>query len=446
MKKVVKKNKKNEAVEEKVEKKISKKAKSKKADANKKSLIKSSKVSKSEKTVKGGDISFKVGRIAMNNAIDIVSMGLPSKDYGDASSGILMEIKKEDPNELILCTNSLSVFVRTKLKLDAPGDPGVVVPNGNIVTGVVSSLRAMKHPISIAYSSKESKLNLACGKEYDGAVAHYDPIGFNLPMNNDEIKKFAPMSIPVRLIKRAINEVVFTCSKDKTNIAITGIYFGQDKNGMDIVGSDSLRISAIRYRGKVQNPQSVVFDTANLEMMRKLLTALQVDDNEIIKLYTSDDMAYFIVGDTTVGFQTYGRDYFDEYKQFMKKKEDCEVTFNVNREQFLMLLELATSHNESNSDSIMMNISEGEGRFVNKVVEGSTNVNEFEIPFAVKNVVCEDDASVAVNPQFLIDVLTKLKEKEVTIGLVDAESGPGTVYPVGDEVDGKYIHVFTLTE
>lgn len=409
-------------------------------------------VSESPKEQVVNSIAFQVGRVAFNKAVSLVTNGLPSKDFGDATCGILMSIDENHLKELTLCTNSIEVFVRTKVKLDQNGKAGSICPNGNIMSAVVGRLRTMKNPINVEYSNDTDVLNVTCGTEYDGKIAHYDTVGFYMPPTNDEIKEYPEMSIPIRLIRRALNEVAFAASKDKTNIQLTGIFFDQDSNGMNIVASDSLRISIIQYKSKINEPKSIVLSINHLELISKILRSLDVDDSEVIKLYISDDMAYFISENTTVGFQTYGNSYFDEYKQFVVEPSQCKIIMRFDRERFLNLLTLAMSHNYSSTDAIMLRLVDVRNGVFENVATSVSNSNAFSIPFDIKSVkkgAGEDKArkfSIMVNPQFIVDVLSKITSKEVDIGLIDYNDGPAAVFPVGDEITGKYLHVFSLTE
>jgi DNA polymerase III sliding clamp (beta) subunit (PCNA family) len=401
-------------------------------------------------------MKFVSGRIVLDKAVSLVSNALPSKDYGDATSGILMEVDKNSLDTLTLAVNSVEVFIKTKIKLQENGEAGVVVPNGNILCKVVDNLKNLKNPVVMEYDDKDDILNLSCGKDYSGSLAHYDSMGFIMPKSIDEISKLPTISVPVRLIKSALDEVAFSCSKDKTHIQLTGIYFDQNDNGMNVVGSDSLRLSAILFRSKINTPKSVILAVSHLNLLKKLFSLLEIDDGETIKLYLSDDMAYFIHGDTVIGFQTYGDKYYDEYKKLIFKPEQCQVLLKLNKEMFLEKLNLAVSHNSSAQDAIMLGLkSKNTGLLESKISSTVSNVNTFSIPFSIMKFVYNGKGSpkkfsVSISPQFLYDVLNSLKEKEFMLGLVDVKSGPAVVYPIDSDkthnISGDYMHVFSLVE
>ena len=62
------------------------------------------------------------GRIARDKAVGLVSLALPVKDYGDATSGIMLSVEDSAKDELVLTSNSLEMFIKTKIKLQEKGD------------------------------------------------------------------------------------------------------------------------------------------------------------------------------------------------------------------------------------------------------------------------------------------------------------------------------------
>lgn len=400
-------------------------------------------------------MKFESGRLALDKVIGLASRALPSKDYGDATSGIMLEVPEDNPKELIATCNSLELFVRSKIKLNSAGTPGVVVPAGRILVSIVSSLRSMKSPIVVDY--EDEICNIKCGKEYSGSVAHYDTMGFLVPISDDEIKKFPTMSVPLRLIKKAVNEVTFACGTDKTHLFLTGVYFDQNKDSMNIVGSDAMRMAVCKYNSKIKNPHSVVFPKSVLELISKLSVILEFDDSKILTFYVSDDdnMAFLIVNDTTVGFQTYGKTFVNEdnggYQGLVANPEDCDVRLRVNREELLSRLDLAASHNTTPNDTILLCLENKKfGSLKSKIDSSSGNVNTFNIPFGVSKITTKSGFklkkfSVGLNPHYLFDVLSRLKCDDVEIALVDVVNGPISVFVNSDNgVNGDYVYIFSL--
>ena len=400
-------------------------------------------------------MKFEAGRLALDKVIGLTSKALPSKDYGDATSGIMLEVSEKNPKELTVTCNSLELFVRSKIKLNEAGVPGVVVPSGKILVSIVSGLKSMKNPIVVEYD--DEVCNISCGKEYNGSIAHYDTMGFLVPKSDAEIKELPTMSVPLRLIKKAVNEVTFACGSDKTHLYLTGVFFDQKKDSMNIVASDAMRMSICMYNSKIKNPHSVVFPKNILELISKISSVLEIDDNKIITFHVSDEdnMAYMIADNTTIGFQTYGNTFIGEedggYDSFVIKPEDCAVRLRVDRDELLSRLELASSHNSSANDTILFCLeSKKTGALKSKVESSSGNVNTFDIPFNITKVFTKEGFKlkkfrIGMNPQFMFDVLTRLKYKEVDISLVDVENGPVVIYTNSENgVSGDYIHVFSL--
>lgn len=389
-------------------------------------------------------MKFEIGRVAMNKAVGIVERALPNKDYGDATSGILLEAKGKT---LTLTANSVEVFISTEVDLTKEVEKeGFVVPNGNILSNVVGNLKTLKKPIVFNYDDEKDELTINCEK-YNGKLAHYPSEGFLTIPSLEEIQANDKMSIPARLIGDAVKKVAFARSNDNTHIQLTGIYIDQTEDNINLVATDSLRLSAIQYSSKVKNPKSVVVGYKYLDLLRKLLDDLEIDGGQILNLYVSADKIYFVHEEsrTVIGLQTYGSEFIEGYEGFMIPQSECEMLFRLNRDHFLERLDLATSHNSSIQDEIIFAIKDGVGALKSSQTGGK--LNDFDVPFDVQKVVKGEELEVKLVPQFLYNVLDVLKDKEVVIGLADVQEGPVTVYPIveGNNISGEFVHVFSLT-
>lgn len=389
-------------------------------------------------------MKLEVGRVAMDKAIGVVERALPNKDYGDATSGILMEVKG---NELTLTANSIEMFISTTVILnDAAEREGFVVPNGETLSRVVGNLKNLKKPIVIDFNDEDDELAISCD-DYNGTLAHYPAEGFVTIPKVEEITKNDKMAIPAKLIGDAVKRVAFARSNDNTHIQLTGIYIDQTEENINLVATDSLRLSSIQYSSKVKNPKSVVIGYKFLDLLRRILDDLEIDGGQILELYVGEDKIYFIHKDssTVIGLQTYGSEFIEGYNDFIIPQEQCQALFRVNREHFLERLDLATSHNKSVQDEIAFTVAKDKGSF--KSSETSSKLNGFDVPFDVAKLMKGKKLEVKLVPQFFYDVLNVLKDKEVIIGLANIEEGPVVVYPIteGTNISGEFSHVFSLT-
>lgn len=393
-------------------------------------------------------MKLEVGRVAMNKAVELVGRALPSKDYGDATSGILLDVKG---NKLSLVANSIEVFISTEITLlDKAEADGFAVPNGDILSRIVANLKNLNKPIVIEFNEDKDELGLSC-ESYAGTIAHYPSEGFISIPSVKDIKKNSKMSIPARLLTDAVQRVAFARSKDTTHVQLTGIFIDQTENGINLVATDSLRLSAIQYASKVKNPKSVVIGYKYLDLLRRILDDLEIDGGQTLNLYISEDRIYFVheESNTTIGLQTYGDQFVEGYAGFIIPQDDCEVLIKVNREHFISRLDLATSHNKSIQDDLIFEIATKKKVVTSKFKssESGSKLNDFDVPFDVVKIIKGDGFSVSVVPQFLYDVLSVIRDKEVILGLANKEEGPIAVYPIveGNSISGEFVHVFSLT-
>lgn len=429
---------------------------SKKAPTSKTAAVKKAAPKKPEPT---GDMYFEIGRTDFTNAVNLVSIALPSKEFNDAKSGIMLEAKYEgDTPMLYLTANSLDVFIRHGVRLNDDIEEGFVVPNGAFMTRLVRNLKAMKNPLEFYYQhdgDSGEEFQITCGDEYTGSnIQHYDPVGFVNPLSKEEIKKFPVISIPANVIKTTLDKVAFACSKDVAIINLTAVLIEQKDDGMTIIGTDGKRFSYLYFKAKTRAPKSVMIGVRYLHTLKDVITALDIKDTQMLDLYMSDDKLYMVTGNTTVGIQIYGGTHpvQDEggYEQFVIPESDCAVEVKLDREKFMSALSLAIAHNNSSRDVIRMRLKGDSGTLEN--VEGSSN--EFSKGF---------DASVKsgqklskpivfdFSPDLLVDGVNAIGDKEFRLFITELEDN-GKTYGAGNMIllrpaakkDYEYIHVFSL--
>lgn len=397
-----------------------------------------------------------VSRLGLKNAVDLVSAALPGKEFNDAKSGIFLESKYEGDNPMLYLTaNSMNVFITHGFALQDDIGEGFVVPNGNTFKKVVSGLQSMSEPIEMSYDEEENTFALSCGEAYDSVMQHYDPVGFILPPSVEEIKANEEVSLPVKYIAEALDKVAFSCSNDMAVPELTGILIEQSKDGINFVGGDGNRLSYLSVRTKVKNPKQVIISVKYLRILNNILKTLEVKSSEVLTLYLSDDKVYFIHGNTIVGIQILAGKYPIDggYEQFFFNEDgnvidadDCDVSMVVDVDKFLDQLDLATMHNSSMLEPIMLTVSsKGKGKKdVFKFESTELSNNKFDISFDVVKSATSGDMQISFTPSYLYDAVRCLNVKQVMLGF-QTDMSRAIVKPHGETEGNKvYRHIFSL--
>lgn len=413
-----------------------------------------------EQPQNSGDMYFKVGRTDFTNAVNLVSIGLPSKDYGDAKSGIMLDARYDGETPMLYLTaNSLDVFIRHGIKLNDDIEEGFVIPSGDFLTRLVRNLKAMKNPLEFFYQHDDStgdELQITCGDDYNGMnIQHFDPVGFVMPMSNEEIKEFGVISIPANVIKTTLDKVAFACSRDATVINLTAVLIEQKNSGMTIIGTDGKRFSYLNFKTKVRNPKSVMIGVKYLQTLKSVLDALEIKDTQTLDLYMSDDKLYMVTGKTTVGIQIYGgvHPVQDDggYERFVIPESDCALCVKVDREKFMSRLGLAIANNGSSRDVMRMRLKDKNVGFLEN---GDSSNNHFQVNFDMIMTAQKPLKKPVVfdfSPDLLIDAVNAMGEKEFKFYIVET-SDEGKTMSAGDMIilrpvnnaTYEYLHVFSL--
>lgn len=426
------------------------KATSKTATNKKVSATKQTSKPKVEK-VETNDNEFmvSVSRLGLKKAVDMVSNALPSKEYNDAKSGIFLESKYVDDEPMLFLTaNSLNVFITHGIVLQEDIGEGFVIPNGNSFQKIVSGLQSLSNPIDLSFDEDSNVFAISCGDDYESMVQHYDSVGFVFPPTVDEIKENDAVTMPVKFITEALDKIAFACSNDASIPELTGVLIEQNVNGINIVGGDGNRISYLSMKSKIKNPKSVIVGVKYLKLLYNILKTLEVKPADIVTLYLSDDKVYFISDNTTVGIQIFAGEYPIDggYEQFVINEDDCEVSMTVDVSKFLEKLDLATLHNNSVLEPIMMCMSTKNKKTSFKLMNTEISSNKFNVSFKVdgyRNDSGSSDVQISFTPSYLYDVLKALDTKQVTISIQEVGGVAAIVRPVGMK-DGDYCYTFSL--
>lgn len=415
-----------------------------------KSVTKKTTVKKEQPKPESNEFMVTVPKVTFKKAVDLVSDALPSKEYNDAKSGIFMETKYvNDTPMLFLTANSLQTFITHGIMLQDDISEGFVVPNGNSLKKIVSGLQSFSSPIDMSFDEDENTFEIICGDDYESMIQHYDSVGFVFPPTEDEIKENDELVIPVKFIVEALNKVAFACSNDNTIPELTGIMIEQSKNSISIVGGDGNRIAYLNANVKINNPKRVIIGVKHLRMLNNIFKVLEVKDSDIVHLYLSEDKVFFISGNTIIGIQIFAGEYpiDDGYEQFVMEADDCEFYMNVTVDKFLERMDIATIHNNSVLEPIVMSIAKNKRTKKNEFKFCNTDIssNKFNVEFVVDKFVNNgdmDEIQLPFTPSYLYDVLRSLDVKQVMIGFASVD-GPAIVKPIGLK-DEDYCYTFSL--
>lgn len=432
-------------------KKVSSKSSTVKKNVAKSTAQKVETKPKKEVATENSDNEFMVtvSRLGLKKAVDMVSNALPSKEYNDAKSGIFLEAKYvDDEPMLFLTSNSLNVFITHGIVLQEDIGEGYVIPNGNSFQKIVSGLQSLSSPIDLSFDEEQNIFAISCGDDYESMVQHYDSVGFVYPPTVDEIEENDAVTMPVKFITEALDKIAFACSNDASIPELTGVLIEQTKDGINIVGGDGNRISYLSMKTKIKNPKSVIVGVKYLKLLYNILKTLEVKPSDIITLYLSDDKIYFVSENTTVGIQIFAGEYPIDggYEQFVISEDDCEVSMTLEVSKFLEKLDLATLHNNSVLEPIMMSISTKNKKTTFKLNNTDISSNKFNVAFkadAYRNDSGSADVQISFTPSYLYDVLKALDTKQVTLSIQSVDGVAAIVRPVGMK-DGDYCYTFSL--
>ncbi|NIQ00307.1 MAG: DNA polymerase III subunit beta [Nitrospinaceae bacterium] len=226
-----------------------------------------------------------------------------------------------------------------------------------------------------------------------------------------EYSEEALMEFSGAKLKDMIRKTYFAISPDESRQALNGLLLEQDKDHVNLVGTDGHRLSFVR---RPLLKSSGKGDAAGYLLPKKVLT-------ELLKLMESDEGATyaFSVKDNQLAFihdrqvivsrKIDGK--FPNYQQVIPADNDLKVT--VNTQALIHALKRVALLADEKSKMVRFEIQEGTLKLVSDHTELGGADEEVEIPYK------GEDVRIGLNARYILDVLNVLDDEEVTLNLKD---------------------------
>jgi DNA polymerase-3 subunit beta len=304
---------------------------------------------------------------------------------------------------------------------------GKITVPAKILAQVVNSIPEEK----VELENKNDTLIIKANKfktQIKGFTADDYPIIPNLEKDNF-------IEIESQILKQGLIDVVDIASQSQIRPEISGIYFVFKKELINLVATDSFRLvektcASKNYKTNFEEEISFIIPQKTVKEVINILD----DSDKLVKVYFSESQVLF---ETNLGEvdhpeinlisrQIEGN--YPEYKEIIPK--DFKTKIIVDRDEFIKQIKLA-------------------GLFAGKINEVKFKVNEADFEILSQDIDLGENNSilkakiegeqteVSFNYRFVLDGVSKIKEKEIQIEL-QGPSGAGVI----KNIDSKdYIYV-----
>ena len=248
-----------------------------------------------------------------------------------------------------------------------------------------------------------------------------------------EIDTSESFTLPVRLLKRVIEQTALAVSKHESRPILTGVNFSINQGKLKAVATDSHRLSQRII--PVSVPEDLAFQIVipgnSLSELSKILT----DDIEEVSVALAENQILFMTEDTYFYSRLLEGNY-PQTDQLIPAESSTELTLNVQTLKGAVGRTSLLSHAGKNN--------------VVKLIVKDSNIqltsNSPEVGFVEEDVPYEsiegDELEISFNPDYLRDALNTFDGGEVTLKLISTLR-PFVIVPAEAENNHDFVQLIT---
>ncbi len=235
-------------------------------------------------------MNFIVNSTALTRALGRVSGAIPSKSMLPIIENFLFDIQD---NLLLISTTNLENSMQTKMTVESRGEGLKVAVPAKIIQDVVKALPDQPLTLTVDDATFSIEISSENGKyKISGENGENFPAIPNPNQDGDSI------NMPIPVLSKAINKVLFASSSDEDRGALNGMLFSLGEHGATFVATDAHRlVRYIRPDLTVSTPTNFVVPQKALNLIK---SSLDASDNKEVTIYYTENNAFFVTESLTM--------------------------------------------------------------------------------------------------------------------------------------------------
>ena len=362
-------------------------------------------------------MKFRCSHDTLSHALDVVTHVIDTNVTLPVLNNILLRCEGK---RVYFSATNLEMAVNYWMDAEVVNEGAVTVP-AKLFSGYVNLLKddqmecSVVEGLTLAMNSAGSKTKIKCigSEEYPTISAIEEMVSFDLDREG---------------ITEAINQVIFAASSTNTRPVLAGVFLNVDGKNLTMVATDSFRLSERRMvLGKVvAQPASCIIPTRAMGEFARLCS--KETEVEKVSIAIGKNQVLFRIGE----IELYSRlieGNFPNYEQILPRSLKTTTSLDTN-DQALALKRVNLFARENNN-KVLFDFQKDKL----KISTPATQVGEEEgeLPISLDG----DPGQIALNSEFVLDVLTHLGDDQVEVGINDSKS-PAVFKPQGND---SFVHI-----
>ena len=360
----------------------------------------------------------------LNRGLGVVGRAVAARTTLPITNNVLLVA---DQSRLKLVATNLEMAISYWIEAEVEEEGTITVP-ARLLTEFVNSLPNDK--VNINLSPKTKTLELKCAR-FEARISGVDAKDFPpIPTVEDGINT----RVEVEILHQGISQVAFAAASEESRPVLTGVDAQFDKDLLTLAAADGFRLAVYKLplASPVSQPVEVIIPARTMTELSRLMP--DGGESVDITINTNKSQALFRFKDTELVSQLV-QGAFPQYGQLIPQSYSTRAV--VDAAEFLRAAKTASIFARDGSGIVRLVMVAGGEITPGKLTISARSEEIGDDVGEIDAVVEGEEAKIAFNGRYLIDVLSVLHESQVALETTNPNS-PGVIRPVGTD---NYVHV-----
>jgi len=360
----------------------------------------------------------------LTRGLGVVGRAVATRTTLPITNNVLLDT---DEGRLKLVATNLEMAISCWIGAMIEDEGSITVPH-RLLNEFVNSLPNDR--IDISLSSRTKTLELKCAR-FEARISGVDAKDFPpIPTVNEGITT----KVEIEALRQGINQVVFAAASEESRPVLTGVDAQFDNDMLTLAAADGFRLAV--YKLPLATPINQKIEVIIPARTLAELNRLTSDSEEAVEITINPNksQALFRLKDIELISQLV-QGAFPQYSQLIPQSYNTRVVIDI--AEFLRATKTASIFARDGSGIVRLVVTSGSEVTPGKLTISARSEEIGDDIGEIDAIVEGEEAKIAFNGRYLIDVLSVLHEQQVALETTNPSS-PGVIRPVG--VD-NYIHV-----
>jgi len=360
----------------------------------------------------------------LNRGLGVVGRAVATRTTLPITNNVLLAT---DQSRLKLAATNLEMAISCWIGAKVEEEGAITVP-ARLLIEFINSLPNDK--VDISLPSQTKTLELKCAR-FEARISGVDAKDFPpIP----KIEQGITTKVEVEALHRGIAQVVFAAATEESRPVLTGVDAEFDGDVLTLAAADGFRLAVYKLSlaAPVSQKTQVIIPARTLAELNRLMA----DQEEAVEITVNPNksQALFRLKNIELVSQLV-QGTFPNYAQLIPQSYNTRVVVDV--AAFLRAAKTASIFARDGSGIVRLVIAPGAELTPGKMTISARSEEIGDDVGEIDAIVEGEEAKIAFNGKYLVDVLSVLREPQVALETTNPSS-PGVIRPVG--VD-NYIHV-----